>query len=251
MKIDYPKIKKFLQIGVFSLDTLVFLLVIFSTNSSSENYKEYTDSSKFFLDIYILAIYAVLIIVTVMPGLLYFRIKKYILFIFTDKGKVIISFGISLIYWFARNKPQLVLGIILTITSIILLIYEFIFYFAKVENFLSSKGIEFANRGQSTFDMDALEKNLNNNNMTTPMSNQNNRYQNNQSDGNNNNQSYENNNSNEYGSNSSGNNAGNNNQQNPSGEQYQRDVEISSGFDNNNNGNNNNNVNNNDNGFGF
>ncbi len=248
MKIDYPKIKKFLQIGVFSIDILVFLLVIFSTNSKSENYKEYTDSSKFFLDVYILAIYALLILVTVMPGLLYFKIKKYILFIFTDKGKVIISFGISLIYWFARNKPQLVLGIILTITSIILLIYEFIFYFTKVENFLSSKGIEFSNRGQSPFDMDALEKNLNNNNMTTPMSNQNNRYKNNQSDGNNN-QSYENNNSNEFRSNSLGNNA-DNNQSNPSGEQYQRDVEISSGFDNNNNGKDDNNINNN-NGFGF
>ena len=205
MKLDYPKIKKFLQIGIFAIDLLVFLLVIFTTNSSSEKYKEYTDTSKFFLDIYIIGIYAILIVTTLYPRLIYYRIKRHILFIFNDKGKVIISFGISLIYWFARNKPQFVLGFILTITSLVLLIYEFIFHFVKVENFLSSKGIEFSNKGKSTFDMKEFDKNV-----TTPMSNQKN--QNEGKSG-----SYDNN------------NTGGSNPENPSSQQYQRDVEISSG----------------------
>ena len=128
MRIDYPKIKKYLHICTFSLDLLLFLIVLFSTSSSSKNYKQYTGSSIFFLDLYIIIIYGVLIAISIFPKLLYFKLKKYILFIFTDKGKVIISFLISLIYWFAANKPQFVLGIILTLTSIILLIYEFIFY---------------------------------------------------------------------------------------------------------------------------
>jgi hypothetical protein len=225
MKLDYPKIKKFLQIGIFSIDIVVFLLVIFSTNSSSENYKEYTDASKFFLDVYILAIYAILILVTVMPGLIYYRVKKYIIFIFTDKGKVIISFAISLIYWFARNKPQFVLGVILTLTSIVLLIYEFIFHCAKVETFLNNKGIEFSNKGQSTFDMNALERKLNSN--MTPESSKSSDYQNNQSSGNSN-------------KNSSGNSGDfDHNQQNPTPNNYQGDVEISSGIDDNNKPNNN------------
>ena len=168
MKLDYPRIKKFLQIGIFSIDLLVFLLVLLSTNSSSEKYKEYTGSSKFFLGFYIIGIYAVLILVTIFPRLIYYRTKKYILFVFTDKGKVIISFCLSLIYWFSRNKPQFVLGIILTITSIVLLIYEFIFYFSKVENFLSKKGIEFDDKDKPTFDFDILEKNPAVNN--TPLS---------------------------------------------------------------------------------
>jgi hypothetical protein len=227
MKIDYPKIKKFLQIGIFSIDIVVFLLVLLSTNSSSENYKEYTDTSKFFLDVYILAIYVILILVTIMPGLIYFRVKKYMIFIFTDKGKVIISFAISLIYWFARNKPQLVLGLILTITSIVLLVYEFIFHCTKVETFLNSKGIEFSNRGQSTFNLDTLEKKLQSN--ITPESSQNN-----QSDGNNTRDSSD------------------NNQQSPTPNQYQRDVEISSGFEQNtSNDDDNNKPNNNNFGFGF
>ena len=226
MKLDYPKIKKFLQIGIFSIDIVVFLLVLFTTNSSSENYKEYTDSSKFFLDVYILAIYAILILVTVMPGLIYYRVKKYIIFIFTDKGKVIISFAISLIYWFARNKPQLVLGLILTITSIVLLVYEFIFHCTKVETFLNSKGIEFSNRGQSTFNLDTLEKKLQSN--ITPESSQNN-----QSDGNNTKDSSD------------------NNQQSPTPNQYQRDVEISSGFEQNTSNDDNNKPDNNNLGFGF
>ena len=229
MKIDYVKIKKFLQIGLFSIDIFVFLIVLFSTNSSSEKYKEYTAVSKFFLDLYIMAIYAVLILVTILPGLIYSRIKKYFLFVFTDKGKIIISFALSLIYWFAKNKPQFVLGIILTITSTLLLIYEFIFYFAKVDNFLSSKGIEFSNKGKSTFDMNSLEKQLAS--TITPMASHNQRYENNKSDENN----------------TEGDN--NTNPQNPPSDQYQRDVEISSGYEKNPNMNNPND--NNSQGFGF
>ena len=41
-----------------------------------------------------------------------------------DKGKIIISFALSLIYWFAKNKPQFVLGIILSITSLAYLVEE-------------------------------------------------------------------------------------------------------------------------------
>ena len=230
MKVDYPKIKKFLQIGIFSINLLIFLLVIFSTNSSSKNYKEYTGTAVFFLDVYIIIIYGVLIFITIYPAFLYNKLKHYILFIFTDKGKAITSFLISLIFWFARNKPQFVLGILITITSLILIAYEFIFHFAKVENFLNNKGIEFSNRDQAAFDVEEYERKSSNN--ITPMSNQNNRYQSNQND--NHNQSYDNNNE------GSG-------QQNPSSDHNQRDVEISSGFDNNQSGGGDNNQN----GFGF
>ena len=221
MKADYVKIKKYLQIVFFSIDLIIFFIVLFSTNSSNEKYKEYTGSSKFFLDLYIILIYGILIAVTLLPGLLYRRIKKYIVFIFTDKGKIIISYSISLIYWFSRNKPQLILGIILTITSTLLLIYEFIFYFNKVDDYLSSKGFEFSNKGKSTFDMNSLEKNENN--IETPMSKGNPGYENSQSDGNNN--SFEGNGS----GNRSGNTNGDNNPQIPPQAQYQRDVEISTG----------------------
>ena len=158
MKIDYPKTKKFLHIGIFSFDLLIFIIVLFSTDSSKRDYKPYTGTTLFFLDLYIIIIYAVLIAITILPKLLYFILKKYILFIFTDKGKVIIAFLISLIYWFAGNKPQFVLGIILTLTSILLLIYEFIFYFAKVETFLTNKGIQFENKDKPYFDVEVFEK---------------------------------------------------------------------------------------------
>ena len=168
MKIDYPKIKKFLHIGIFSFDLLIFIIVLFSTDSSKRDYKPYTGTTLFFLDLYIIIIYAVLIAITIFPKLLYFILKKYILFIFTDKGKVIISFLISLIYWFAGNKPQFVLGIILTLTSILLLIYEFIFYFTKVETFLTNKGIQFENKDKPYFDVEVFEKDSKN--ISTPFS---------------------------------------------------------------------------------
>ena len=170
MKVDYPIIKKYLQIIVFSLNLFIFLLALFTTNSNNKNYKEYTSMVKFFLWLYVMLIYTFLIMITIYPGLLYFRLKKGFLFVFTDKGKIIISYSICLIYWFARNKPQLVYGIISTITTTLLLIYEFIFYFQKVENFLNNKGVEFINRKKTTIDIN-LEKSIAN--KTTPNIDQN------------------------------------------------------------------------------
>ena len=170
MKVDYPIIKKYLQIIVFSLNLFIFLLVLFTTNSNNKNYKEYTSMVKFFLWLYVMLIYTFLIMITIYPGLLYFRLKKGFLFVFTDKGKIIISYSICLIYWFSRNKPQLVYGIISTITTTLLLIYEFIFYFQKVENFLNNKGVEFINRKKTTIDIN-LEKSIAN--KTTPNIDQN------------------------------------------------------------------------------
>jgi len=158
MKIDYPKIKKFIQIFVFSFNLLTFIIVLFSTNSKSKTYKEYTGSSKFFLSLYIILIYAFLITITIYPGILYHHLKTQFAFVFSDKGKLILSYSISIIYWFSRNKPQLIFAILSTIMNKFLLIYEFIFYFQKVENFLNNKGIEFINRKMSTIDIDNLRK---------------------------------------------------------------------------------------------
>ena len=168
MKVDYPKIKKFLQIGVFSFNLFIFLIVLFTTNSKNKNYKEYTGVSKFFLCFYIMAAYGFLIAITIYPGLLYYKLKKNFLFVFTDKGKLAISYLICLIFWFARNKPQLVYAILSTICTTFLLIYEFIFHFQKVENFLNNKGIEFINRKKTTIDINNLEKSMNNKITPTP-----------------------------------------------------------------------------------
>ena len=158
MKIDYPKIKKFIQIFVFSFNLLTFIIVLFSTNSKSKTYKEYTGSSKFFLSLYIILIYAFLITITIYPGILYHHLKTQFAFVFSDKGKLILSYSISIIYWFSRNKPQLIFAVLSTIMNTFLLLYEFIFYFQKVENFLNNKGIEFINRKMSTIDIDNLRK---------------------------------------------------------------------------------------------
>ncbi len=158
MKIDYPRIKKYIQIFVFSFNLLVFLISLFSTDSKSKTYKEYTGSSKFFLSLYIILIYSFLLVITIYPGLLYHQLKSHFDFIFKDKGKLILSYLICIIYWFTTNKPQLIYAILSTITTTLLLIYEFIFYFQKVENYLNNKGIEFVNRKMTTFDINNINK---------------------------------------------------------------------------------------------
>ena len=161
MKIDYPKIKKFLQIFIFSFNLLIYIIVLFTTDSKSKNYKEYTGSINFFLWLYIILIYSFLIMITIYPGILYNQLKRHFALVFNDKGKIIISYLICLVYWFAKNKPQLIFAVLSTITTTFLLIYEFIFYFQKVENFLNNKGIEFINRKMTTIDIDNLRKNGN------------------------------------------------------------------------------------------
>ena len=158
MKIDYPRIKKYIQIFVFSFNLLVFLISLFSTDFKSKTYKEYTGSSKFFLSLYIILIYSFLLVITIYPGLLYHQLKSHFDFIFKDKGKLILSYLICIIYWFTTNKPQLIYAILSTITTTLLLIYEFIFYFQKVENYLNNKGIEFVNRKMTTFDINNINK---------------------------------------------------------------------------------------------
>ena len=173
MKIDYPKIKKYLQIFVFSFNLLIFIIVLFSTDSNNRKYQKYTGSSKFFLSLYILSFYSFLLTITIYPGLLYHQLKSHISFVFTDKGKLILSYSLCIIYWFSGNKPQLIYAILSTITCTFLLIYEFIFYFQKVENFLNNKGIEFINRKMGTFDIDMnnIQKKMNDNNGTNSVTN--------------------------------------------------------------------------------
>ena len=154
MKIDYPKIKKFLQIFVFSFNLLIFIIVLFSTDSKQKKYKEYTRSSKFFLSLYIISFYSFLLTITIYPGLLYYQLKSHIAFVFNDKGKLILSYLLCIIYWFSKNQPQLIYAVLSTIMCTFLLFYEFIFYFQKVENFLNNRGIEFINRKMGTFDID-------------------------------------------------------------------------------------------------
>ena len=132
MKIDYPKIKKFLQMFVFSFNLLIYIIVLFTTDSKSKNYKEYTGSTKFFLWLYIILIYSFLIMITIYPGILYNQLKRHFALVFNDKGKIIISYLICLVYWFAKNKPQLIFAVLSTITTTFLLIYEFIFISKKL-----------------------------------------------------------------------------------------------------------------------
>ena len=97
--------------------------------------------------------------ITIYPGILYHQLKTHFDFVFSDKGKLILSYSISIIYWLSKNKPQLIFAILSTTMNTFLLIYEFIFYFQKVETFLNNKGIEFINRKMDTIDINNLAKN--------------------------------------------------------------------------------------------
>jgi hypothetical protein len=77
-------------------------------------------------------------------------IEIYFNFILINKGKIIITFLISIIYRFSPSIPYFILGIILFFSSFILFIYEYVLKFESIIELLKLKGIELYNTENRT-----------------------------------------------------------------------------------------------------
>ena len=149
MKIDYQKAKCFLYKIIFSLDLLMICLNILAIEIPKNSLKEYTGVSHFFLNIYIFFIFIILLGHSIYPSFEPKIISKYFKFILSNKGKIIITFLISMIYRFSKSMPHYFLGIILFFSSLVLFVFEFIIYFKPGIEILKKKGIEIYNNKEN------------------------------------------------------------------------------------------------------
>ena len=146
MKVNYERTKSFFYKIILSFDLISIFTIILSTEIKTNNHKEYTGVSHFFLNLYIIIIFILLLGHSLYPRFKPTIINTYFKFILINKGKIIIIFLISFIYRYSKSIPHYILGILLFISSLLLFIFEFIFYFEPVIQILNNKGIEIYNK---------------------------------------------------------------------------------------------------------
>ena len=114
--------------------------------------------SKFCSNFYIIAFYILILIHSISPKILCGFILNNISFISTDIGKLVINWGISILYWSSNNTAHLIFGIITFITSTVLFLSEFIFQcrILKEVNFEKENPI---NKGKSISSSNIIDNN--------------------------------------------------------------------------------------------
>ena len=112
MKLTFELIKKIVRI----LTTLVclgsFIVTTLCTKTKSPNFIEYTDLSKFFLNLYILILLLLCFLDSIYPRLVCKIFSDRIGIITTDKGKIFLLSAIMTMYFSTESMPQKLFGMI-------------------------------------------------------------------------------------------------------------------------------------------
>ena len=112
MQLTSESIKKIISILATGIILLNFIITIFTTDKNSSNYLEYTDLSKFFINLYTLILLILIFCHTIYPKIICSIFSKGISIIVTEKGKIILLSAIFIMYFGTGNKPQKIFGMI-------------------------------------------------------------------------------------------------------------------------------------------
>ena len=136
MKLTLDLIKKGISIISTGTILLAFLISILSTNVKSPNFIEYTDLSKFFLNIYILFILFVIFVHTIYPKIICSIFIKNFYIISSQKGKIILLSFIFIMYFGTGSMPQKIFGMVAFIATFSLFLSNL---FLNCKTYSSSK----------------------------------------------------------------------------------------------------------------
>ena len=112
MKIDLELIRKSISILSTGAILLAFLISILSTKPKSPNYIEYTDLSKFFLNIYTLFLLVLIFVHTIYPKIICSIFIKNFGIISSEKGKIMLLSFILIMYFGTGSMPQKIFGMV-------------------------------------------------------------------------------------------------------------------------------------------
>ena len=112
MKIDLELIRKSISIFSTGAILLAFLISILSTKPKSPNYTEYTDLSKFFLNIYTLFLLVLIFVHTIYPKIICSIFIKNFGIISSEKGKIMLLSFIFIMYFGTGSIPQKIFGMV-------------------------------------------------------------------------------------------------------------------------------------------
>ena len=120
-------IKKYIQIVVFLLNIITFIVISIIYNKNKIYYTEFTTLPKLSSYIFILTIFLIIFCHTLCPKMLCSFITDNLHFLMTDRGKLIVNISIGIMYWSCDDIPLLVFSIINFVSSFALFLCEFIF----------------------------------------------------------------------------------------------------------------------------
>ena len=142
MKLTLDLIKKGIAIISTGTILLAFLISILSTNVKSPNFIEYTDLSKFFLNVYTFLLLALIFGHSVYPSIICSIFSKRFSIILSEKGKIILLSSILIMYFGTGSMPQKIFGFIAFIGAFSLFLsYFFLNCKDKQNKFVEEKKI--------------------------------------------------------------------------------------------------------------
>ena len=112
MQCTFKLIKQIITILSTGIILLTFIITILATNSKSPNYIEYTELSKFLLNLYTLIILSLIFAHSVYPQIICSILSKRFAIIISEKGKIIILSSIFIMYFGTGSLPQKLFGMI-------------------------------------------------------------------------------------------------------------------------------------------
>ena len=111
-KINYDLILRIISILSLGTSFFSFIITTLLTNTKSPNFIEYTDLSRFFLNLYIFLILLLCLVHSVYPSILCTIITESLSIITTIKGKIILSLAIDVMFYSTESLPQKLFGMI-------------------------------------------------------------------------------------------------------------------------------------------
>ena len=132
MEMNFEFIRKVILIMATGIILLTFIIMILTTNKKSPNFIEYTDLSRFFINLYTFILLALILCHSIYPKILCNIFTKKLGIITTVKGKIILLSSIFIMYFGTGSKPQKIFGMIAFMATFCLYLSNL---FLKCKNF--------------------------------------------------------------------------------------------------------------------
>ena len=126
-KITFDFICQIITILSTGTSLFSFIIIALITNTKSPNFVEYTDLSKFFLNLYIFIILLLCFIHSISPNLNCSMIKDGFGIVSTMNGKIIVTIAIDIMYYSTESLPQKLFGMITFVTALALILAKIVF----------------------------------------------------------------------------------------------------------------------------
>ena len=126
MEMNFVLIKKIITILSTGTFLVTFIVTTLCTNTKSPNFIEYTDLSKFFLNLYIFILLLLCFGHSIYPSIICNIFTDRLGIITTDRGKTVILTSILVMYFSTESMPQKLFGMISFVSTLGLFLSDLI-----------------------------------------------------------------------------------------------------------------------------